>query len=446
MLMASLDTSIANAGLPTLAAAFGASFQQVQWVVLAYLLSLTGLIISAGRLGDLVGRKRLLVTGIGLFSASSLLCGLAPSLPVLIAGRGVQGLGAALMLALSVAMVGDSVGKDRIGRAMGLLGTMSALGTSLGPSVGGFLIEGFGWRAMFMVAVPLGAANMLLAVRTLPRDVARADPGLRRFDLPGSILLVAALAAYALAMTIGQGRFGAANLALLAIAGASLGLFLLAEAKAPAPLVRLSMLREARLRTSLGMSVAVATVMMATLVVGPFYLAGALGLAPFGVGLVMAAGPLAAALAGMPAGRAVERFGTHGTTLAALVGLTLGLAALATASERFGIDGYVASIVVVTTSYALFQTANNTSVMADAAPQERGLVSGMLALSRNLGLITGASAMGALFAYASSATDIRNASPQALADGMQVTFLVAALLTLGALLAGLAQPPAFRRG
>jgi MFS family permease len=165
MLMPSLDTSIANVGLPTLAQAFGASFQAVQWIVLAYLLAITTLIVSVGRLGDIVGRRRLLLAGIGLFTLASLLCGLASWLWLLIAARAAQGLGAAIMMALTVALASETVGKARTGSAMGLLGTMSAIGTTLGPSLGGVLIAGFGWRVIFLVNLPLGILNFLYAGR-----------------------------------------------------------------------------------------------------------------------------------------------------------------------------------------------------------------------------------------------------------------------------------------
>ena len=170
MLMPSLDTSIANAGLPTLAQAFTASFQAVQWIILAYLLAITTLIVSVGRLGDIVGRRRLLLVGICLFTLASLLCGVAPTLWLLIASRVAQGLGAAIMLALTMAFVGDTVPNGKTGSAMGLLGTMSAIGTTLGPSLGGILIAGFGWRTIFLVNVPLGILNFLLARRYLPVD------------------------------------------------------------------------------------------------------------------------------------------------------------------------------------------------------------------------------------------------------------------------------------
>jgi MFS family permease len=151
MLLSSLGTSITNVALPTLAAAFAASFQHVQWVVLAYLLATTTLIVSVGRLGDLTGRRRLLLAGIVLFTAASVLCGVAPSLWLLIAARGVQGFGAAIMMALTMAFVGETVPKAQTGSAMGLLGTMSAIGTALGPSLGGVLIAAGGWRAIFLI-------------------------------------------------------------------------------------------------------------------------------------------------------------------------------------------------------------------------------------------------------------------------------------------------------
>src|SRR5215216_2191711 len=139
MLLSSLGTSIANVALPTLADAFNASFQNVQWIVLAYLLAITTLIVSAGRLGDMIGRRRLLLAGLALFTAASLLCGIAPTLGWLIAARAAQGLGAAVIMALTMAFVGETVPKARTGSAMGLLGTMSAIGTALGPSLGGAL-------------------------------------------------------------------------------------------------------------------------------------------------------------------------------------------------------------------------------------------------------------------------------------------------------------------
>lgn len=433
MLLSSLGTSIANVALPALAGAFAASFQEVQWVILAYLLATTTLIVGVGRLGDMAGRRRLLLGGILLFTMASVLGGVASTLGLLLAARAMQGLGAAVMMALALAFVGEIVPQSRTGRAMGLLGTMSALGTALGPSLGGVLIAGLGWRAIFLVNIPLGVLAWALAQRHLPLDRSRLPKAQAGFDGAGLLVLALTLAAYALAVTLGRGHFGAANLVLLAAATGGTGLFVLVEKRASNPLVRLGMFRDRALRACLAMSALVATVMMATLVVGPFYLSRSLGLGATGVGLALAVGPLVTALTGVPAGRMTDSFGALRTTLVGLGGMATGGGMLALMPAPPGLAGYLGPIVVITAGYGIFQTANNTAVMTGILAEQRGVVSGLLNLSRNLGLVTGASAMGAVFAFAAATADLTTASPEAVARGMRFTFAVAALLMVGAL-------------
>jgi len=442
MLMSSLDTSIANAGLPTLVRAFGASFQQVQWVVLAYLLAITTLVVGAGRLGDLVGRRRLLLAGTLTFTAASALCGLSPSLWVLIAARSVQGLGAAAMMALTVAFVSETVPKEKTGSAMGLLGAMSAIGTALGPSLGGFLIAEIGWQAMFLVNVPVGALALFLTHRHLPADGRSPNAQASGFDALGTALLALSLAAYALAMTTGHGRFGLLNLSLLAASLAGALVFVRVERRTKSPLLHLSRFSDPALSGSLVMSTIVSAVMMSTLVVSPFYLAHALRLTPALVGLVLSVGPLVVAAAGVPAGRLADRFGPHRTAALGLSAMAAGLILLVLSPTKLGVPGYVGPVVVVTAGYALFQTSNNTLVMGGLAPAEHGVTAGMLGLARNLGLITGASAMGAVFAFASGATDVANAHPEAVAAGTRTTFGVATALVVVALTIALSGRPA----
>jgi MFS family permease len=386
VLLSSLGTSIANVGLPALADAFSASFHAVQWVVIAYLVAVTALIVVVGRLGDVVGRRRLLLVGLGLFTVASILCAAAPTLSVLIGARALQGLGAAIMMALAMAFVGATVPKAKMGSAMGLLGTMSAVGTALGPSLGGVLIAGFGWRALFLAEVPLGILTLLLARHDLPADDMRV------------------------------------------------------MATAKAAVMRWELLRAPGLSAGLAMSALVSSVMMATLVVGPFHLSRGLGLDAAIVGLVMSVGPVVAALTGAPAGRFVDRVGARFMSMAGLSGMGTGSLLLSVLPATWGVAGYVAPIAVLTAGYALFQTANNTSVMGDVSADRRGVVSGLLNLSRNLGLITGASVMGAVFAAASAADDVTTADPAAVVTGMRVTFAVAALLV------GLALAVAARTG
>jgi MFS family permease len=364
MLLASLGTSIANVGLPSLAQAFDASFHAVQWVVLAYLLAITAVIVSAGRLGDRLGRRRMLLAGLCLFATACGLCGMAPSLEWLVAARSLQGLGAAVMMAMAMGMVGDTVPRERTGRVMGLLGTMSAVGTAMGPSVGGVLLGAWGWRAIFLVGVPLGLLALVLAWRCLAVDRPHAPSSMD----PNAW----------------------------------------------------SSLKDASLRAGLAMSALVAAVIMATFVVGPFYLSRGLGLAPAWMGLAMAVGPCVAAVTGVPAGRLTDRLGSRRMTLAGLGVLACGALLLSIAS---GLFMYLVALVILTGGYSLFQAANNTAVMSDVEGARRGTVSGLLNLSRNLGLIFGTAALGAVFAWATP--DVTQAAAQSVAEGMHVTFGVA---------------------
>lgn len=377
--LAMFGSSAGAVALPTLGAAFAIPPAQAQWVVLAYLLAVTVVIVGAGRLGDMLGRRRLLAAGLALYALGALLCAAAPSIWLLAAARAVQGAGAATMLAHAMALAGDAVPKAQLGRAMGLLGTMSAVGTACGPLCGGLLIAWADWRAIFLVSGLAAAATLLLARRVLPAEIATAKTGTAKTGT--------------------------------------------AKRDGGAPLLDLTLFRQPGLRAALIASLLVATVMMATLVVGPYYLSHDLALDPAAVGLMIGAGPLVSAIAATPAGRAVDRFGAAAMTAVGLAVALAGALGLAAAPLLPGVFSYLAALAVLTGGYSLFQTANNAAVMRDVAAERRGVVAGLLNLSRNLGLITGASAMGALYA----------------GFGMSAAFLAAAGLiaaALGVVLAG----------
>jgi len=443
MLLPSLGTSIANVALPDIAAAFGASQPDVQWIVIAYLVAVTALIVTAGRLGDLYGRARMLKLGTLLFAFASVGGVWAPSLGALIALRAVQGAGAALMMALTLASVGDLVAKERTGRAMGLLATVSALGTALGPSVGGLLVGRWGWPAVFaaMALAAILAYNALqVFVPPQTRSVARA-----RLDLGGMALLSAALALAAFLVSKGAGLpSGVASGLVLAVL-ALLGAFVAVERRAVAPLVNLSLLRSPALWPGLVQMALVSMIVMTTLVVGPFYLTGGLGLSAAATGLVMSIGPGVVALSGFPAGQLVDRAGATPVTLAGLGAMVLGSLAMSGLPALLGVGGYAVSLVVLTGGYALFQAANATAVLGRVAATDRGTASGLLALARNAGLIAGASAMGTLYA-----TGVRGVASWGWAGGadtgLAVVFLVATLAAAAALVLAAATRPSARAG
>lgn len=421
-LLPMLAGSMANMALPALGQAFAAPFASLQWVLVAYLLGITCLTVVAGRLGDRFGRRRLLLGGVALFALASLLCALAPTIGWLIAARVLQGVGAACMLSLALAMVGQLVPAAQRGRGMGLLGTLSACGTALGPSFGGLLIGGFGWQAPFLLLVPVSLLALGVGMVGLPPG--RVLPQRERVKLASLSMLVVALLCYGLALTSG----GA--LALGWWAGALLGtaLFVRRERRARSPLLPLALLADSRLKGGLLASVLVASVMVLTLLIGPFYLHGVFELDMATVGLMISGGPLLAALTGMPAGWLVDRFGSRRVARLGLMVMMSALLGLATLSATYGPLGYLLPILLLTAGYALFQTANNSAVVGAATEPARGSVAGLLTLSRNLGQLTGAAGLGGLFVTLVGTPNLATAMPADLVFGMQTSFALSGLL------------------
>ncbi|MFN0114694.1 MAG: MFS transporter [Paracoccaceae bacterium] len=408
-LLASLGVSVANVALPAIAADLRLSVGAAQWVVIAYLLAMTISVVTAGRLGDLFGHRRLFLAGAALFTAASVLCGLAPGFGALLAARAAQGSGAAILIALSLPLIRDSAAPSRVGQAIGLIGTTSAIGTALGPTVGGLLVAGLGWRAVFLALVMPGLIVLVAAMRNLapaaPATGTRKPLRASAVDLPGAGLLALALAAFTLA--IAPTGFGPSTSALLLVGALTgLAMFFRAESRHPQPLVRVATLAHPAVAKGLAINAIVASVMMSTLVVGPFYLAGPGGLHAAAVGLALGVGPGLAILTGLPAGRLVDRLGTDAVVRLGLVCMAAGTFGLAVLPGLFGVLGYLAAIAVLTSGYQLVQAANGTALMQVAPDGQRGVISGLVSLSRNVGLLSGASVLGAVFVRAAAGDDV----------------------------------------
>jgi MFS family permease len=387
-LLASLGISIASVALPTLARAFSVSISEVQWVVLAYLLSVTVMVVVGGRLSDLYGQRRVLLGGLIVFALSSVLCAASTTLPVLVAGRLLQGVGGAVLIVVPMSMAREITGRERMGSAMGLLGSMSAIGTALGPSAGGMLIAAWGWQSTFLALAVLAGPVALASLFALPQT-----HGTR-----------------------------AAN------AGAPRTAFL-------------SRIANRRLASGLAMNVLVAVVMISTLSIGPFFLTFALKLDVAAVGMILAVGPIMSAASGVPAGRATDRFTAPTVILAGLAITVFGLVALASLPRLFGIAGYVIALCMLTPGFQLFLAANNTEVMTNAPDDTKGTISGLLSLSRNLGFMLGASVMSAVFSSAAGSGAIDAVSGDAVARAFTVTFIACAGIALLALLLALVFRP-----
>ena len=436
-LLSSLGISIATIALPTLARAFPVSLVELQWVILAYILAMTVTIVTAGRLGDLYGHRRVLLGGLVLFTAASLVCAISPNLPLLIAARALQGIGGAILVALPMSIARDAVPEERMGAVMGLLGTVSAAGTALGPSVGGVVMANLGWQVAFGLLAAGSGAVLVLAFRTLPateRPVTGRAPSM---DWPGTLLLVLALGLFSLAATGARIAVPGGNGMLLLPAGLALAIFLRMQMRSSSPLIPVSLIRNRCIATGLGMNLLLGTVMMSTLVVGSFFLSFALGLDATLTGLVMAVGPVTAAMAGAPAGRLADRLGARRALLLGLAEAFLGFVCLAVLPRWFGVAGYIGALIVLTPGFQLFLAANNVAVMMAASKAERGVLSGLLGLSRNLGLLTGASVMATIFTALVGTEQIALAPASVIGNAFTASFLISAALTGVAMLLSL---------
>ena len=444
---AQMGTSAVNVALPSLAAWSAGGFDAAQWAVVGYLLAMTAASLVVGYVGDTIGRIETLWLGLAAFICAGGTAALAPNLAVLIAARAIQGIGAAAMTALPLAIARDTVAAKKSGAVMGLLGTAAAVGTASGPAMGGLLLSVWGWPAVFwaMLPLPLIACAVLPVLRpgvlvgsTPARDEKAPRGG--AFDVAGSAAVACTVAVYAFTFT-GTGLEWPRTPLLLAVVAALVGVVVVIERRAAHPVLPLRLLRTRTVGIGAILNMIVGAVMMSTLVVGPFYLSGALGMGAVSVGVAMAAGPVTSIGVGILAGRLVDRASPGPLVTAGLLVMAVAAAALAVLPPLLGLPGYLIGTVLLAPGYQLFMAANNTQIMAAVPPGRRGTASGVLGLSRNLGLVTGTSAMAGFFVAAVGDDDVAAASPTELGVGLRVVFAVSATLVAGAaLLAAYADP------
>jgi EmrB/QacA subfamily drug resistance transporter len=459
VLMFTLDTSIVNIALPTLVQVLQTDFATIQWVVLSYLLVLTATVLGAARLGDIMGKKRLYLGGLALFTLSSFLCGLSANVGWLIAFRTLQGMGAVMISALGAAIVTEVFPHSERGRALGIIGATVSLGIALGPSVGGLLIGLSGWRSIFLVNVPIGIFALLVVARNVPdRRIAAASSPRQSFDWLGAGVMTLTLICFSLGMTNGQYQgFGSARtLTLLAIALAGFISFVAVEMRLKQPMLDLRLFRNLYFSLSLLTGVLVFWVIAGLLLLAPFFLELVLRLSTQQAGLLMAVSPILSGIVAPFSGTLSDRFGSRRITLVGLLIMTIACLLLGTLSEGMSDLDYILRVAPLGVGLGMFQSPNNSAILGEVPPERLGIASGLLSLSRTLGQTIGLPVMGAIFsvltlsraaASQAAATDITGAPPEAIVVGVQGTFHVAALLMLlaAALVAGLWQMERRRR-
>jgi EmrB/QacA subfamily drug resistance transporter len=444
--MTTLDSSIVNIGLPSIARAFGIPLSgNIEWVLIGYLVVIAAVLLTLGRLADMLGRKPLFLAGLAVFTLGSALCGAAPSLGMLIAARCFQGLGAAGILCVNVAMITRSFPAAERGRALGLNMILLALGVSAGPTIGGILTQAVSWRWIFYVNLPIGALALLAAWRLLTE---RYHLERQRFDLPGAALLATGLAALTLGLSFGQEwgwaslRFlGSMGIAVTALAGAAW-----VEGRVPAPVLDPALLRN---RVFAFANISFMICMLALFAVSfllPFYLEELQGFDTLRSGLLLTPLPLTLALVAPVSGALADRVGSRWL---APLGLTIacgGLLLLSGLTQASSIAYLVLCLIVTGIGQGLFQSPNARAIMGAAPPNELGVASGTLATGRVIGQSVSVAVAGAVFTSFGGAAagaalaagrgtlsiEQTRALQQTFVTGLRAAFLACAVLaTLG---------------
>jgi EmrB/QacA subfamily drug resistance transporter len=396
LFLSTIDGSIVNITLPVLVKELNTSFAAVQWVVLAYLLTVTTLLLSIGRLGDILGKKPIYSVGYIIFTLGSVLCGLSPNISLLIAARVLQGLGAAMIMALSTAIVTEAFPPEERGRALGISGMMVSIGIITGPTLGGIIIQSLSWHWIFFVNLPVGIIGTLLVLRFVPN----LRPHIRQqFDIPGAVMLFVSLMSFLLALTLGQdiGFLETRVIALLVAWLVTLVIFIYIEIKSPYPMVDLRLFRSVLFSINLATGFMTFVAASGTLLLMPFYLENVLRLGPSAAGMLMVVSPLMVAIVAPLSGALSDRIGTRPMTAIGLAFILASYIAISTLTTTTTPFGYALRYMLMGIGVGMFQSPNNSAVMG-AVPRERlGVASSLLSITRTLGQVLGIATLGALW-------------------------------------------------
>ncbi|MFJ9862890.1 MFS transporter [Streptomyces sp. NPDC101165] len=402
-LMTILDGNIVTVAMPAIQSDLGFSGPSLAWVVNAYLIAFGGLLLLVGRLGDLVGRKRMFTSGLAVFTAASVLCGTATGQGVLIAARALQGVGGAMASAVVLGMLVALFPEPREqGRAIAVFSAVGAAGGALGTFLGGALTQALNWHWIFLINLPIGAAAWLAAVRVLTPE---RGAGLGRgADYPGAGLVTGALM-LTVYVIVGAGtRSLTATLVLVALALALFTAFTVRQARAARPLLRLRLFRSRLLTGANAVQVLMIGSMYGFQFIGALYLQRVLGYGELATGTAFLPAPVAIGLLmlGLSA-RTVARFGGHRVLLAGLVLITAGMALLGRAPTdgSYPVD-VLPPLLLLSAGFAAAMPALTGLAMSGARDEDAGLASGLFNTTQMVG---GSLGLAALTTLAASRTD-----------------------------------------
>ncbi|MBN1429951.1 MAG: MFS transporter [Anaerolineae bacterium] len=419
--MSTLDGSVVNTILPILRDTFKSDIATIEWVITVYLLVLSSLLLTFGRLGDLRGHKSVYGWGFGIFIISSILCGMAWSPAALIAFRAIQAIGAAMLASNSPAIITNNFPAEQRGRVFGLASTMTYLGLTVGPSLGGWLTHAFGWQTVFYVNVPVGALALGLGMYFIPKDTP-TNSG-ERFDLPGAVMFMAGLVVLMLGLNKGAewGWTSPAVLGLLVGAFFLLLIFVSIEHRSRAPMLDLSLFRLPLFSASTTGAILNYICVYSITFLMPFYLIQGRGLNPAEAGLLLTAQPILMAIAAPISGALSDKYGSRPAGVLGMGVLTGGLLWLSRIGPETGLGLVAVGLAVAGLGTGTFIAPNTSALMGSAPYTRQGIASGVLATARNFGMVLGIGLAGAIFT-----TYLARNTTDAFYQGISMGFLLAA--------------------
>jgi EmrB/QacA subfamily drug resistance transporter len=399
--MATLDASIVNISLPTIMADFKASLALSEWIILSYLLVITGLLLPFGRLADMTGRKKIFRLGFVLFSLGSGLCALSQNPAQLIFFRALQAIGAAMLMSNSFAIITAVFPPEKRGRALGIVGTVVATGFTVGPSLGGFLVTAFGWRSIFYINVPIGLGGIIMTTYILNEQLVSPTLGQKKsFDFPGAALILIGLSALLLGLTTGQaGRWDTPLVIFeLGLAALALTLVPIREARTAQPLIDLRLFNN-RLFSFGNLAGFLSFLAISTnAFLMPFFLQLALGYSPFEAGLLMTPTALTIAVVAPISGWLSDRMDPRILSTLGLAVNSCALFWLSLLKAQSSYHDVLIRLILLGLGQGLFQSPNNSSVMGSVPRHSLGIAGGFLSMMRNIGQVVGIALAGSILA------------------------------------------------
>ncbi len=408
LFMIMLDNTVMNVALPSIQKDLGASISSLEWVVNGYSLSFAVLLATGGRLGDILGRRRMFMTGVVLFALSSATAGLAPSTGALVASRVTQGVGAALMMPATLSIITNAFAPAERGRAIGTWAGVSALALALGPLLGGFLTEHVSWRAIFYLNIPVAAGAVVTALFAVRES--RDETVGREIDWAGTAVLTAGLTAGVLALIEGNSWGWGSERVIALIAGsiALLAAFAWLEGKVRAPIVQFEFLRNRNFFGALTVAFVISFAMLGMFFFMALYIQNILGYSPLEAGVRFLPTTLVIMVVAPVAGRMTDRIGARVPIVAGLAIVAVSLFMQAQISDTSGYGPLLVPFILMGLGIGLTMSPMSTAAMNAVHVTKSGLASGLLSMSRMVGGTFGVAVLGAIF-QGSSRTELESA-------------------------------------